>query len=94
MCTDGGEECKITPPRLNKIQIFTHASYVTGNRGPPMLQILKQLLYVQAGAYERVTCVPSKYKFKHGTGHGYLCMYMAVSISNRRALSVFGKYCT
>ena len=26
-------------------------------------------------AKERVTCVSSKYKFKRGTGRGYLCMY-------------------
>ena len=43
-------------------------------------------------AKERVTCVPSKYKFKCGTGHGYPCMYMAIAISNRRTPSVFGKY--
>ena len=54
-----------------------------------------------AGAYEpplavkeRVTCVPSKYKFKRGTGCGYPYMYMAIAYSNRRALSIFGKYCT
>ena len=54
-----------------------------------------------AGAYEpplavkeRVTCVPSKYKFNRGTGCGYPYMYMAIAYSNRRALSIFGKYCT
>ena len=46
-------------------------------------------------AKERVTCVPSKYKLKCGTGRGYPynIMYVALAYSNRRALSIFGKYC-
>ena len=35
---------------------------------------------------ESSTCVPSKNKFKRGTGRGYPCMYMAIASSNRRAL--------
>ena len=44
-------------------------------------------------AKERVTRVPSKYKFTYGTGRGYSCMYMAIAISNRHTLSIliFGK---
>ena len=51
---------------------------------------------IWAGAYEllkaakeRVTCMLLKYKFTHGTGRGYLCMYMAIGISNRCTLSKF-----
>jgi hypothetical protein len=35
--------------------------------------------------------MPSKYKFKHGTGRGYQCTYMAIDISNRRTLSKYGR---
>ncbi|MCG8622534.1 MAG: hypothetical protein MJE68_11140, partial [Proteobacteria bacterium] len=43
---------------------------------------------VKAGAYE----LPKVAK-ERGTGRGYLCMYMAIASTNRRALSIFGSCC-
>jgi hypothetical protein len=43
-------------------------------------------------AKERVTLVPSKYKSMCGSGRGNTCMSMAMGISNRRAVSKYGKF--
>jgi hypothetical protein len=54
---------------------------------------------ILTGAYEppkavkeRVTLVPLKYKSTRGNGRGNTCMSMGMGISNRRAVSKYGKF--